>query len=154
VLAGGAASVEEATERLREVRESGAALAKLAELIRAQGGDDRVLEDPDLLPRAAVIRTVALPGDAEGIVTRIDARRIADAALALGAGRRTKEDTLDLSVGIRLLAQRGDSVRAGDPVVEIHAASEEEARDAERMLLAAFEVGGEPPPSPRYEVVS
>jgi pyrimidine-nucleoside phosphorylase len=154
VLAGGAASVEEATERLREVRESGAALAKLAELIRAQGGDDRVLEDPDLLPRAAVIRTVALPGDAEGIVTRIDARRIANAALALGAGRRTKKDTLDLSVGIRLLAQRGDSVRAGDPVVEIHATSDEEASDAERMLLAAFEVGGEPPPSPRYEVVS
>jgi pyrimidine-nucleoside phosphorylase len=154
VLAGGAASVEEATERLREVRESGAALAKLAELIRAQGGDDGVLEDPDLLPRAAVIRTVALPGDAGGVVTRVDARRIADAALALGAGRRTKEDTLDLSVGVRLLAQRGDAVSAGDPVVEIHAASDEDARDAERLLLAAFEIGGEPPPSPRYEVVS
>jgi thymidine phosphorylase len=67
------------------------------------------------------------------------------AALRLGAGRQTKEDEIDHAVGIRCLKKRGDTVTAGEVLAEIHARDETSADEAAADVLAAFELGDEPP---------
>jgi pyrimidine-nucleoside phosphorylase len=153
VLSGEAAGAAEARARLQRLRDSGAAADRLRELVEAQGGDPRVLDDPSLLPAAPLVRTVA--AGADGWLARLDARTVGEAALELGAGRRRKTDALDLSVGIRLLARVGDRVAAGEPVAELHAADAESAARAEPRLREALEVSPEPVPAPttEYEVV-
>jgi pyrimidine-nucleoside phosphorylase len=154
LMSGAAGGEAEARARLGELRDSGAAAGKLAELISAQGGDARVVDGPDLLPAAPLIRTFASPS--AGWVARVDARSVGDAALELGAGRRRKSDALDPSVGLRILAAVGDRVEAGSPLVEIHARDAESAARAERTLRSACLVSPESVPRPpgAYEVVA
>ncbi len=116
-LAGRAASDEEATAVVRHALASGAALAKLRAMIARQGGDASVVDDPSRLPSASLTRLVTAPR--AGIVTSLDALLIGRAAVALGAGRDQKSDTVDLSAGILLHKKPGDTVTAGEPVVEL-----------------------------------
>ena len=153
LLSGDATDADSARLRLRGLRESGAAADRFGDLIEAQGGDRRVVTQPDLLPRAPVIETFS--ASASGWVRRADARIVADAALGLGAGRRRKGDSIDPSVGIRLARKVGSPVEAGDPLAEIHAADSAGAALAARALEAAFEIGSRPdlPKGDAYEVV-
>jgi pyrimidine-nucleoside phosphorylase len=131
---------EPAARKLAEAAVAdGSALAAYERWVRAQGGDP----DPDALPRAAVVREVASPGD--GIVRRLGAIAIGHAALHLGAGRRTKEDAIDYGVGVVCRRKRGDAVSAGDVVAEVHAADDLSAEAAAAEVLAAYELGAEPP---------
>jgi len=141
-MAGLAPSLAEGESMLIRLRDSGAGAAKLAELIRAQGGDPRVMDAPETLPAAPVIR----PFTAEegGWVAAADARTIGDAALELGAGRRTKGDDVDPAVGVCVRARIGDRVEAGQPLAEVHARTEEEARRAFTRLRAAFRLSPDP----------
>ena len=106
--------------------------------VRAQGGDP----DPAALPRAAVVHELRSP--IAGYVARLGAIDIGHAALHLGAGRRTKTDQIDHSVGVVCRAKRGDLVAEGDVLAEIHARSDEEARFAVAEVLAAYEIGDVP----------
>ncbi len=153
LLAGLAADETAARARLVELRDSGAAAEKLEELIRAQGGDARVVREPERLPSASAVVPVEAP--AAGWVTRLDARAVGDAALELGAGRRVKSDILDPAVGIRLLAKRGEQVGAGSPLAEIHASRGDDARRARDLLLRAFSIEDAPLPasSAEHEIV-
>jgi pyrimidine-nucleoside phosphorylase len=77
----------------------------------------------------------------------VDARAVADIALELGAGRRTKTDGIDPSVGVVVRAKRGDRVEAGDVLAEIHAAAREQGeRAAERLRRDAYTLVDDPPP--------
>ena len=76
-----------------------------------------------------------------GYVTRLGAIQVGVAALHLGAGRRTKEDTIDHSVGVVCRRKRGDEVGAGDVLAEVHARDEASAAEAVREVLAAYEIG-------------
>ena len=107
--------------------------------MRAQGGD------PDLesLPMAPVIREVRAPR--AGIVTRLAALPIGVAALELGAGRRTKDDAIDHSVGIVCSAKRGQHVEDGQVLADVHARDEDAASRAAEAVLAAYEISDEPP---------
>ena len=67
------------------------------------------------------------------------------AALHLGAGRRTKEDEIDHAVGVVCHAKRGASVAAGDVLAEVHARDEASGAEAVEAVLAAYELGDEPP---------
>ena len=69
------------------------------------------------------------------------------AALELGAGRRTKEDTIDHAVGVLCFAKRGDGVLAGDDLAEVHARDEETAAAAVEAVLAAYTIAETAPPS-------
>jgi pyrimidine-nucleoside phosphorylase len=153
VMSGEAADAGSARERLSRLRDSGAAAAKLEELIAAQGGDPGVVADADRLPAAPIVTTVEAPG--AGWVSRLDARTIGEAALELGAGRRVKTDALDLSVGIRLLARMGDRVEAGQPLAELHSSSADRAAQAEGAVRSAYAFSADRPPAstPGYEVV-
>ena len=109
--------------------------------IRAQGGDP----DPSSLPHAPVVAAVPAPRD--GFVHRLGAIRIGVAALELGAGRRAKEDAIDHAVGIVCHKKRGDPVRAGESLAEIHAARVGDAEAAATAVLAAYELADGPPPA-------
>lgn len=116
-----------------EAISSGRAMDHWRRMIRAQGGD------PDApLPRAPLVET--LTADREGIVTRCDALSIGRAAWRLGAGRANKDDPVSASAGIEVLAKPGDEVRAGDPLLRLH------AEDAGR-LEAAVPLLMEPEPA-------
>jgi pyrimidine-nucleoside phosphorylase len=119
----------------------GSALARYEEWIRAQGGDPA----EDALPRAPVVLPVAATRD--GYVTRLGAIRIGNAALALGAGRRTKDDEIDHAVGVICTRKRGDSVANGDVLAEVHARDEASAERAANEVTAAYELADEPPPA-------
>jgi len=142
-LAGVAASREEAQRTIERLRADGSAREKLRELVHSQGGDAGVVDDTGLLPAAPVVRPLPLEAEAPKWVARVDARAVADAALSLGAGRRRKDDVLDLSVGVLVLAKGGTRVEPGEPLAEIHAGSEAAADAAAGLLREAFSLSEE-----------
>jgi pyrimidine-nucleoside phosphorylase len=127
-------------ERAVQAVEDGSALAMYERWIAAQGGDPA----ESALPTASVVLDVR--ADADGFVRAIGAVDIGLAALRLGAGRQTKEDEIDHSVGVRCVRKRGDRVAAGDVIAEVHARGDEAAARAGDEVLAAYEIGSEPPP--------
>lgn len=132
-LASKAKNTDEANEMLLEALRSGSALRKLAEIISAQGGDARVTEDISRMPHAELITTVTAPR--AGVISAFDCRGLGMAAGALGAGRLTKEDKIDLSVGFILKKRIGESVKQGDAIYEVHASDAEKLKQAEKTLL-------------------
>jgi pyrimidine-nucleoside phosphorylase len=129
--------------QLEAMLDDGRALARFARLVERQGGDPDVVSRPEILPEAPL--RVLWESPAVGFVTRADAYEIGVAAVELGAGRRKIDDAVDPAVGIRLLVRRGDAVRSGQPVAEIHARSEEAAERAIARLRGAYEFGEAPP---------
>jgi pyrimidine-nucleoside phosphorylase len=138
LLAGAASDAKEAEARLSGLRDSGEAARKLQELIAAQSGDPTVVDEPERLPRAPVVHTVHYAGTEPMWIEAADARTIGDAALELGAGRRTKSDAIDLAAGVRVLGRIGDRVEPGQPLAEIHAPAESHVAGAEATLRRAF----------------
>jgi pyrimidine-nucleoside phosphorylase len=132
--------VDEGRRRAETAVADGSATAAYERWVRAQGGDP----DVSVLPVAPVVREVlALRA---GVVDWLGALAIGVASLELGAGRRTKEDTIDHSVGIVCHAKRGSVVAKGDLLAEVHARDEESATAGIDAVLAAYEIGHEPPP--------
>ncbi|MFL5938579.1 MAG: thymidine phosphorylase, partial [Gaiellaceae bacterium] len=129
----------EGRQRAEAALSDGSATAAYERWIRAQGGDP----DGDRLAQAPVVAHVEAP--ASGYVTRLGAIQVGVAALHLGAGRRTKEDTIDHSVGVVCRRKRGDEVGAGEVLAEVHARDEASAAAAVREVLAAYDVGAEQP---------
>jgi pyrimidine-nucleoside phosphorylase len=123
---------------LERLLASGAAAGVLEQLIEAQGGDPRVVADPDRLPSAPVVREVV--ATREGWVARADARAIAVAAMHLGAGRRVKTDPVDPAVGIVVSARQGDRLESGAPLATVHARSEADAEQAAQRIREAYEL--------------
>lgn len=143
LLGGKASTAEEVKGLLRQAIADGSALAKLRELFASQGGDPEVVDHPlERLPQADLITIVAAAET--GYVHHITAEEIGLAAMELGAGRETKESVIDLSVGIRLLKKVGDSVMAGEGLVELHAnpftTSEEDLARISRRVLDAYRI--------------
>jgi pyrimidine-nucleoside phosphorylase len=128
----------------------GSALAKFAEIVRAQGGDARVVADPSFLPRAR--RAVPIASLAEGYVEAIDAEAVGRAAVALGAGRETVDATIDPAVGFVLEAKLGDRVQRGQPLAVMHFNDERRAEEVERRIQRAYRVGAQRP-APRPLVI-
>ena len=129
----------EARRRAEASVQDGTALAAYERWVRAQGGDPA----EDVLPAAPVVREVSAPQD--GYVQTLGAIAVGTAALHLGAGRRTKEDTIDHAVGVRCLKKRGDAVTAGEAIAEIHARDDNAAALAADDVLAAYAFGEDPP---------
>jgi pyrimidine-nucleoside phosphorylase len=129
----------DARARAEAVLADGSAAAVYERWIRAQGGDP----SEDALPRAALVREVAASSD--GFVTDVGAIAVGMAALHLGAGRRTKDDAIDHAVGVVAVHKRGDAVRSGEPLAEVHARDDASAAAAAEAVGAAYAIGAEPP---------
>ncbi len=133
---------ERARQRLERSLADGSALARLRELIAAQGGDPGLLDDPTRLPHASASELLLAPH--AGYVRVIDARLVGAAAADLGAGRQKKEDPLDLSAGIVLLAKIGDRVEAGQPLAQLLTGDPDRLVVALGRLETAFQIGPAP----------
>jgi pyrimidine-nucleoside phosphorylase len=120
----------------------GEAAAQFRRIIRAQGGDERVMDDPGILPRAKHVRKFRAGG--AGFVTRCDARLLGMASNALGAGRSRLEDAIDHAVGLCLNKKVGDSVARGEPLCHIYWNDDQRLRDAMPLIEQAFEIKAHP----------
>jgi pyrimidine-nucleoside phosphorylase len=129
----------EARRRAEQAVADGSATAVYERWVRAQGGDP----DEGALPKAPIVREVCAPR--AGHVRRLGALTVGLAALHLGAGRREKDDPVDHAVGVVCRKKRGDEVEEGETLAEIHARDERTAAEAAADVLAAYEVGEEPP---------
>ncbi|MCY7793901.1 pyrimidine-nucleoside phosphorylase [Bacillus spizizenii] len=119
VLAKKADTLDEARTKLEEVMKNGKALEKFKDFLKNQGGDSSIVDDPSKLPQAAY--QIDVPAKEAGVVSEIVADEIGVAAMLLGAGRATKEDEIDLAVGIMLRKKVGDKVEKGEPLVTLYA---------------------------------
>lgn len=118
ILAGKAKNTDEAKQMLLHSINSGKAIAKFKEFIQNQGGDTSIVEDTDKLPQAKY--KIELPAPKSGYVSRMIANEIGIASMLLGAGRATKDDEIDLAVGIVLHKKIGDKVEKGESLLTIH----------------------------------
>jgi pyrimidine-nucleoside phosphorylase len=136
-------SEEEGRRQAREALSSGRAAEAFREMVKAQGGDPRVVDEPgEILPRAPVI--VPLPAERSGFVRTVDAEAIGRAAVALGAGRTRKAEPIDPAVGIVFRPKVGDRVEAEEPIGEVHARSEKLATAVVRAVNDAVDVSDRP----------
>ena len=142
IVSGEASDRAEAAARCEEAVSSGQAAERFACLVEALGGPGDLLENHGTyLPKAPLVR----PLYAKGVVVAADTRGIGNAIIELGGGRRKVGQKLDLSVGFSNFAPIGTELDKDTPLAVIHAASEDDADNAERNLLAAVTLGEEAP---------
>lgn len=153
VLAKKAPDVETAYEQLKEKLHRGEAFNKFKEFVQAQGGDVAQIENPDLLPKAGSI--IPVKASQSGYVHQIDALSIGLAAMKLGAGRATKDDMIDMAVGVVLDKKVGDSVGEGDVLAYIHA-NRVDNEEAIAYIQKAYCICKDPvcPPTLIYDVIA
>ncbi len=118
------------------------ALDKFAEFAEAQGGDQRMVYQPERLPVGKI--QLQVQNTQEGYVSRIMAEEIGLASLILGGGRITKESEIDLSVGILLHKKRGDQVHPGDVLATVYANDMEKAKEAYGKVVCAYQIQNQP----------
>lgn len=118
VLAEQAESLDEARQMLVDAIKTGKALNKFKTFLSNQGGDDSIVHSPEKLPSAKY--QVEFKAKKDGFITEIIANEIGVASMMLGAGRQTKEDDIDLGVGIVLNKKVGEHVEKGENILTIH----------------------------------
>lgn len=136
LLAGVYSDETTAKKNLAELLDNGQAYEAFKQFIQAQQGDISVIEDLSLLPTASHHHEIKSPSD--GYLYEMEAEKIGLAAMHLGAGRQTKEDTIDHAAGITLLKKTGDEVRQGEPIAILH--SNKEVNVAESLFLDAITI--------------
>ena len=141
-------TTEQAREKLLGTIADGSALRKLAQFVEAQEGDPQAVYHPELLPAAPV--QLPVPSPKPGYVAELDALGIGMVSLRLGGGRATKEDDVDLAVGVVLEKKVGEQVAEGESLAVIHAATQEAAQKAARELLDCFTITPEAPPEQKF----
>ncbi len=142
LLAGKAATLEEAKEMASAVRENGAALQKFRALVGAQGGDVRQVDDPSRLPQASLVEPILAPR--RGVIAAFDTGAVGWAAVHLGAGRLVKTDKIDHAVGFLLPCAVGDAFAQGETLGQVHANNGDKLETARAELLAAITWSDEP----------
>ena len=139
LLSGLDADPASARRRLEQTVTSGSAIDVLAKLIAAQGGDRRVVEHPDRLPRAPIQRDVL--ARESGVVVRVEPRALGRAIIELGGGRRIATDRVLPDVGLEVAAKPGQRVAKGDRLAVVHARSDDAAQSAIASVHEAIAIG-------------
>ncbi|MDY0145000.1 MAG: thymidine phosphorylase [Kiritimatiellia bacterium] len=148
ILGKRASDIPEARAMLIKIIDSGAAFAKFKEMAALQGADVSSLDDVSKLPQASILRPY--PAPTSGYLAKVDAESIGRAVLMLGGNRQKTDDIIDYAVGTSGLAKIGDKVEAGQPLVVVHANSEDKLAQAMVHIQKAFEIVDSPvtPPKP------
>jgi pyrimidine-nucleoside phosphorylase len=136
-------SPKEGRELLLSTIKDGSAVEKMAEFVRAQGGDDSAVYDTKLLPGASITEEVL--STSEGYVSSIVTDEIGMTSLILGGGRETKDSVIDLGVGIRIHKKLGDKVNVGDSLATLYANDENKLIAAKERLLNAYTINTKKP---------
>lgn len=137
-LGGGASGVEEGFALAENAISSGRALQKLAEMIEYQGGNKLVIDDYSLFPKAEIYSEIK--AESSGYIESIDAEYIGLASQHSGAGRASKDDEIDHSAGIRLLAKRGDKLEPSDAIAIVYSSDEKKLKQACDEVLRAYTI--------------
>lgn len=136
-------TLDEARELAQRKLLDGSGYRKFKEVIQAQGGNPNVLDRFELLPNATGVREITSPRP--GYVSAIDAELIGLASSLIGAGRDTKEDTIDPAVGVILEVKIGNKVDAGGVLCRLYYTNEEHVEDAAQQIEDAFRISATPP---------
>ena len=140
-------SVEEGQKLAERMISSGEAREKFKQCIRLQGGDERVIEKPDLLPTAA--SKVDVISNAGGVLVATDCQQFGIALAMLGGGRENKEDRIDHAVGLEFNKRIGDRIEIGEPLATIHYNSDAKLAEAKDLVAESFVIdqdsGGQAP---------
>lgn len=152
-LAEKASSLEEARHMLEKAMKDGSALQTFKTFLAAQGGDASVVDDPSKLPQAKYV--IELEAKEDGYVSEIVADAVGTAAMWLGAGRATKESTIDLAVGLVLRKKVGDAVKKGESLVTIYS-NREQIDDVKQKLYENIRISATPVQAPTliYDKIS
>jgi pyrimidine-nucleoside phosphorylase len=132
-------NTKKARKKLETAIESGLAAEKFEQIIEAQGGNPKTVEDPSVLPQALAVEVYAAPRT--GVVQRVEPRTIGRAIIALGGGRRTKDDTIDPTVGFVITVKPGDKVLEGEPIASVFAKDADGIQTGFAALKQAIVVG-------------
>jgi pyrimidine-nucleoside phosphorylase len=145
LLAGLAGDDAAAEAMVRSALTSGAGLEKFRDIIAAQGGEPRVIDDAARLPQPTSVDIWSATSD--GFVTEMDAEAVGRAAVALGAGRDRVDAPVDAAAGIDVLAPVGTPVKKGDPVFRLACSNAARVAGARMLLDNAVTFGDEVPPA-------
>jgi pyrimidine-nucleoside phosphorylase len=145
-LGGKADTPTEGRRIAKRLVDSGAALRKFVELVERQGGDPRVVEEPDRRAEAGPGHEVTAPGGLSGRVSGIDPYALGRVAVSLGAGRESVADAVDPLAGIVLLKKPGDDVQPSEPVARLYTRRSARIDEAVKTIREAFTTGNEPLP--------
>lgn len=146
-IGGRAESFEEGKETARQVLSDGRALEKFRQMVRRQGGDDRIVEEPERMGSSRYSRDV-LAGRT-GFIAKMATREIGRASQHLGAGRLRKEDEIDFTAGIRMHVRIGNFVKEGDVLATLYGADSRRLEEAEIIMEAAIRISAEPVAPPK-----
>jgi len=138
VLGGKAGDSEQGKGKLQEVIKSGKALETFRRLVEAQGGDARVVDEPDLLPRASI--QLPVPAPREGLIAGMNCLEIGLASVVLGVGRLRLDDKIDPAVGLVFQMKAGDRVKAGEPIAIVHANDRGKGEACAKRVAAAVTI--------------
>ena len=122
---------------------SGQAKAKFKQGIRLQGGDERVVDNPQLLPQAR--SHAGVPSPSAGFISATNCEQLGTALATLGGGREKKEDTIDHAVGLEFHKRIGDPVEKGEPLVTIHYNNGAKLAEAQSLIAASYQIGESAP---------
>ena len=146
-LGGAAASPEAGREQAQAAVESGDALDRFRQLVAAQEGDVSVVDEPASRPDTDPVATVPAPDTATGYVADLHAKAIGEAAVDMGAGRRTKEDDVDPVAGLSGLKKPGDPIEPGAPLAHLHASGTPDLDAVKAAVKEAYTFADTPPPA-------
>lgn len=135
-------SIDKARELTEEAIISGKAFEKFKEWISSQGGNREWIENTDLFPKAKY--SFEIKAEKEGYISKMDAESIGIASVILGAGRETKEDTIDMSAGIVLNKKTGDKVDKGVTLATLYSCNESTFNSAKEKYLSALDFSEKP----------
>lgn len=130
--------LQEGRKKLEEVISNGKALEKLKELVANQGGESKVIDNPELLKISEIIYEVK--AKEEGYVYELNAEKVGIASLLVGAGRETKNDEIDHGAGIILNKKMGDFVNKGEVLAYLYTSDESKIEKSEEMLHSAYKI--------------
>lgn len=135
------AGIENPEEKVEEVISNGKALRKLADMVKAQGGDENYIYNTSLFEKAEFTREIKAEKD--GYISHMNAETVGIASAKLGAGREKKGDSIDFTAGIKLLKKTGEKVASGETIAEMYTSDKSKFAEAERTFLSAVEYSSE-----------
>jgi pyrimidine-nucleoside phosphorylase len=137
------ATLDEGRRLAQAMISSGQAKEKFKQGIRLQGGDERVVDNPQLLPQAR--SHAGVPSPSAGFICATNCEQLGTALATLGGGREKKEDTIDHAVGLEFHKRIGDPVEKGEPLVTIHYNSGAKLAEAQSLIAASYQIGESAP---------
>lgn len=130
-------SYDDAIEKVEKVIEDGSAFEKFRQMIAYEGGDTKYFDHPELFAKAKYQVNILAPKT--GYIAKVETNEIGRASNILGAGRETKEDSIDLSAGVQIFKKTSQYVKEGEIIACIHTNDENKIAQATEIILNAYE---------------